>query len=43
MDKWEHIENCVTLACFLVLAVTFGHWWIILFSVLFMYYPKKRN
>lgn len=30
------IRNCVSLICFTILAIIFKHWWIVLFSVLFL-------
>lgn len=29
--------NCVAIICFTVLAVIFGHWWIALFGILFVF------
>ena len=37
------ITNIIVLICFIVLAVVFSKWWIVLFSVLFMSYIKKQN
>lgn len=34
-------ENCVIMVCFTILAVVFCHWWIILFSALFINYNKN--
>lgn len=35
------LENTATLICFTVLSIVFGHWWIVLFSMLFMTYIDK--
>ncbi len=38
MDKnflISQIRNCVAIICFTILALTFKHWWITFFSILF--------
>jgi len=37
------IENILTLALFVILAVVFNKWWIVLFSALFMSYVEKTD
>lgn len=34
--KWAILENILTLAVFAAVAISFGKWWIILFSLLSM-------
>lgn len=41
MRDWI-IENIVIMICFTVLAVAFNHWWIILFSMIFLNFEKSR-
>ena len=36
LNRLMIIENCVSLICFTVLAITFNHWWILFFSLLFI-------
>lgn len=36
------ISNTVRIAIFAVLACVFNHWWIILFSCLFLTYEKDK-
>ena len=47
MDKLKQriammINNTLRIGIFCVLAVVFNHWWIILFSVLFLTYEKEK-
>jgi hypothetical protein len=37
------ISNTVIVVCFALLAVAFNHWWIVLFSALFLTYTKSEN
>lgn len=37
------IENGINLICWTVLAIIFGHWWIVFFSILFMSYAKNKD
>ena len=37
------IRNIATIICFTYLAVHFNHWWIILFSALFMVDIRQRG
>lgn len=30
------IKQIISLVCFTILAIVFGHWWIVFFSILFM-------
>lgn len=42
MDKetkiliWAVLENIITIICFTILAIIFKHWWVILFSAVFI-------
>lgn len=35
------IKNIISLVCFTILAIIFNHWWIVLFSALFMSYVER--
>jgi hypothetical protein len=35
------IRNIISLICFTILAIIFGHWWIVLFSALFTSWVKE--
>lgn len=35
-NKLITIKNCITIICFVVLAISFGKWWISLFAALFL-------
>ena len=37
------LYNIIAIGCWATLAVLFGKWWIALFSVLFLIYPKYVN
>lgn len=37
------INNTIRIAIFGVLAILFNHWWIILFSALFLVYEKGEK
>ena len=30
------IKQIISLVCFTILAIVFGHWWIVFFSIIFM-------
>lgn len=30
------IKNIVSIICFTILSIVFNHWWIVLFSILFL-------
>lgn len=38
LNKLLVIKNSITLICFIVLAIKFNEWWIVLFAFLFMSY-----
>ena len=47
MDKLKQriammINNTLRIGIFCILAVVFNHWWIILFSTLFLIYEKDE-
>lgn len=42
MPKWKIIENIAIIIVFTILAITFKHWWIFLFSALFLNYSKNN-
>lgn len=38
------LKNSIVIVCFTILALEFGHWWIVLFSWLFLtYFDGKRS
>ena len=37
------IENILTIGLFVFLAIHFKHWWIVLFSLLFMTYVEHKE
>lgn len=37
------IKNTISLALWVVLAITFNKWWIALFSILFLNFVEKEN
>ena len=40
--RWEaYLENIVITICFTVLAIVFNHWWIVLFGILLINYPRS--
>lgn len=42
MSKWEITENIAVIIAFTILAITFKHWWIFLFSAIFFNYSKNN-
>ncbi len=36
----DYLQNIFALSAFMLLAWWFGHWWISLFSVIFLLIPK---
>ncbi len=43
MNTGAYIENSVNVICFTALAIAFDHWWIVLFSLLFLNFPRKKD
>ena len=43
LNKLMAVENSITLICFTILAIVFGKWWIVLFSVLFFTSIEKNK
>lgn len=37
------IKNTISLALFVVLAITFNKWWIVFFSILFLNFDEEEN
>lgn len=38
--KYYYVLNTITIICFTILAIVFRYWWIVLFSILFLYYKE---
>ena len=37
------IRNCFSIGCFTILAIIFNHWWIVLFSILFIVNVREKE
>ena len=37
------VRNSISLICFTALAIIFGHWWIVFFSLLFLMFPEYKS
>ena len=37
------IRNCFSIGCFTILAIIFNHWWIVLFSILFIVNVSEKE